>query len=68
MNRPEKRNAMNPQMHYEMDRALPDIEADPEVRAVVLTGAGEAYCAGQILTLIRIEMRITTRKIGRRSS
>ena len=49
MNRPEKPNAMNSQMHYEMDRALPDIEADPEVRAVVLTGAGEAYCAGQDL-------------------
>ena len=49
MNRPEKRNAMNPQMHYEMDRALPELEADPEVRAVVLTGAGEAYCAGQDL-------------------
>ena len=25
MNRPEKRNAMNPQMHYEMDRALPEL-------------------------------------------
>jgi trans-feruloyl-CoA hydratase/vanillin synthase len=49
MNRPEKRNAMNPQMHYEMDRALPELEADPDVKAVVLTGAGEAYCAGQDL-------------------
>ena len=26
MNRPEKRNAMNPLMHYEMDRALPELE------------------------------------------
>ncbi len=49
MNRPEKRNAMNPRMHYEMDRALPELEADPAVKAVILTGAGEAYCAGQDL-------------------
>ena len=49
MNRPEKRNAMNPQMHYEMDRALPELEADPAVKVVVLTGAGDAYCAGQDL-------------------
>ncbi len=49
MNRPEKRNAMNPQMHYEMDRALPELEADPETRLVVLTGEGEAFCAGQDL-------------------
>ena len=49
MNRPEKRNAMNPQMHYEMDRALPELEADTEVKLVVLTGAGETFCAGQDL-------------------
>ncbi len=49
MNRPEKRNAMNPRMHYEMDRALPELEADPDVRVVILTGAGDAYCAGQDL-------------------
>ncbi len=49
MNRPEKRNAMNPQMHYEMDRALPELEADPDTKVVVLTGAGETFCAGQDL-------------------
>jgi trans-feruloyl-CoA hydratase/vanillin synthase len=49
MNRPEKRNAMNPAMHYEMDAALPELEADPETKVVVLTGAGEAFCAGQDL-------------------
>ena len=49
MNRPEKRNAMNPQMHFDMDAVLPELEADPETRLVVLTGAGEAFCAGQDL-------------------
>ena len=41
MSHPEKRNAMNPQMHFDMDSVLPDLEADPETRVVVLTGAGE---------------------------
>jgi len=49
MNRPEKRNAMNPQMHYEMDQALPELEADPDTKVVVLTGAGNTFCAGQDL-------------------
>jgi len=49
MNRPEKRNAMNPQMHFDMDAVLPEIEADPEIRVVILTGAGDAFCAGQDL-------------------
>ena len=49
MNRPEKRNAMNPRMHFEMDAVLPELEADHETRLVVLTGAGEAFCAGQDL-------------------
>ena len=49
MNRPEKRNAMNPQMHFDMDAVLPELEADPEIRLVVLTGTGEAFCAGQDL-------------------
>jgi trans-feruloyl-CoA hydratase/vanillin synthase len=49
MNRPEKRNAMNPTMHYEMDAALPELESDPDTKCVILTGAGEAFCAGQDL-------------------
>jgi feruloyl-CoA hydratase/lyase len=49
MNRPEKRNAMNPKMHYEMDQVLPELEQDPDTKIVVLTGEGEAFCAGQDL-------------------
>ena len=49
LNRPEKRNAMTPQMHFEMDEVLPMLEADPEVKCIVLTGAGESFCAGQDL-------------------
>ncbi len=49
LNRPEKRNAMNPQMHYDMLDAITDLETDEETRVLVLTGAGESWCAGQDL-------------------
>ncbi|MCH9049766.1 MAG: p-hydroxycinnamoyl CoA hydratase/lyase [Proteobacteria bacterium] len=52
LNRPEKRNAMSPQLHYEADDALAKLETDPETKVLVLTGAGdEAFCAGQDLRL-----------------
>lgn len=49
MNRPEKRNAMSPQLHYDMDEALARLESDPDVRVVVVTGAGGNFSAGQDL-------------------
>lgn len=49
LNRPEKRNAMNPQLHYDMLDALTELETDEASRVVVLTGAGESWCAGQDL-------------------
>src|SRR3989304_8197684 len=49
LNRPEKRNAMNPQLHYDMLDAITELETDRETRVLVLTGAGESWCAGQDL-------------------
>jgi feruloyl-CoA hydratase/lyase len=49
LNRPEKRNCMNPQMHFEMCEILRELETDAETQVMVLTGAGEAWCAGQDL-------------------
>jgi len=46
LNRPEKRNAVNDQMHGELEAIFVDLSNDDEVRAVVLTGAGSAFCAG----------------------
>ena len=51
LNRPEKRNAMSPQLHYDMDAALEDLATDEETKVLVLTGAGKSYCAGQDLKL-----------------
>jgi 2-(1,2-epoxy-1,2-dihydrophenyl)acetyl-CoA isomerase len=49
LNRPDKLNAFNEAMHGELARALDRIEADPTVRALLLTGAGRAFSAGQDL-------------------
>ena len=50
-NRPEKRNAMSPQLHMEMADVLDELATDPETKVLVITGAGEAFCAGQDIKL-----------------
>jgi trans-feruloyl-CoA hydratase/vanillin synthase len=47
LNRPEKRNAMNPQLHREMYDALSELQFDPETHVLVITGNKESFCAGQ---------------------
>jgi 2-(1,2-epoxy-1,2-dihydrophenyl)acetyl-CoA isomerase len=49
LNRPDKLNAFNEAMHGELASALDRIEGKGAVRAVLLTGAGRAFCAGQDL-------------------
>ncbi len=49
LNRPEKRNAMSPQLHYDMLDAICELETDNETQVMVLTGAGDSWCAGQDL-------------------
>ncbi|MGE5595241.1 MAG: enoyl-CoA hydratase/isomerase family protein [Hyphomicrobiales bacterium] len=46
LNRPDKLNAWTPQMMAEMRRAMDDCVADRGVSAIVVTGAGRAFCAG----------------------
>ena len=48
-NRPEKRNAMNPTLHYEMEHLLMELETDPAAKVIVLTGAGNSWSAGMDL-------------------
>ncbi len=45
-NRPERRNALSTPMYGAFDRVLPQIERDPSVRVLLLTGEGGAFCAG----------------------
>jgi trans-feruloyl-CoA hydratase/vanillin synthase len=49
LNRPEKRNAMNPTLNREMIEVLETVEQDPRAKVVVLTGAGDAWTAGMDL-------------------
>jgi methylglutaconyl-CoA hydratase len=46
MNRPESRNALSTELLGELSRHLQAAMDDPDVRAVVLTGSGSAFCAG----------------------
>jgi 2-(1,2-epoxy-1,2-dihydrophenyl)acetyl-CoA isomerase len=49
LNRPDKLNSFTGEMHAELRVALDSIQADKNVRVLVLTGAGRAFCAGQDL-------------------
>jgi trans-feruloyl-CoA hydratase/vanillin synthase len=51
LNRPEKRNAMSPQLHMDMCDALDWAEEDDQTKVVIITGAGGNFCAGQDLKL-----------------
>ncbi len=50
LNRPEAMNAWNPAMARDLSHALAAIDKDDSVRAVVITGAGRAFCAGADLS------------------
>jgi feruloyl-CoA hydratase/lyase len=49
LNRPEKRNAMNPQLNAEMAEVLLELDADERCGVLVLTGAGDSFSAGMDL-------------------
>jgi feruloyl-CoA hydratase/lyase len=51
LNRPDKRNAMSPELDREMLDIILGLEGDPETRVLILTGAGDAFCAGMDLKL-----------------
>jgi enoyl-CoA hydratase len=46
LNRPEKLNALNRELRSEFCRTMQELRDDSEVRVVVITGAGRAFCAG----------------------
>lgn len=49
LNRPDKYNSFNTIMHGEVQTALDEVEADDNVRVLVITGSGRGFCAGQDL-------------------
>ena len=50
LNRPEKRNALNPELMTSLQQALERAAEDPQVRVVLLTGAGQDFCSGADLS------------------
>ena len=46
LNRPERMNALTPDLHHRLQDAVMDAARDPEVGALALTGAGRAFCSG----------------------
>jgi 2-(1,2-epoxy-1,2-dihydrophenyl)acetyl-CoA isomerase len=50
LNRPDRLNSFSLEMHEELRRVMHTIETDDSIRAILLTGAGRGFCAGQDLT------------------
>jgi enoyl-CoA hydratase/carnithine racemase len=53
LNRPEALNALNADMIQELGQVLSDIENDDNVRVVILSGAGKAFCVGMDLKFVK---------------
>ena len=52
INRPEVLNATNPRLHWELTQVWRTIDADPEARVALVTGAGKAFSAGGDLAMV----------------
>lgn len=50
LNRPERRNAQNPQMLYDLDAAFADCARDDSIKVIILTGEGPDFSSGHDLT------------------
>jgi enoyl-CoA hydratase len=46
LNRPDKRNALNPEVWEQLDQAIAEAEKDDPARVVLVRGAGKSFCAG----------------------
>lgn len=54
LNRPDRLNSLNTQMHEELMWELDAADADDDCRAILLTGAGRGFCAGQDLQDVQV--------------
>lgn len=64
LNRPERRNAIDLSLRYALAEAIEAADAEPAVRALVLTGAGGGFCSGgDISTMQRASRHETTARV-----
>ena len=62
LNRPEKKNAMNPQLHRDMTAALDELRYEDAAAVLVITGAGNAFCAGMDLKEVFHDLKVKNPK------
>ena len=62
LNRPKKKNAMNPQLHRDMTAALDELRYDDRTAVLVITGAGNAFCAGMDLKEVFHDLKVANPK------
>lgn len=53
LNRPDRLNAISPELLADLDHACAAVEGDPDARVMTLTAAGRAFCAGADLRAVR---------------
>jgi 2-(1,2-epoxy-1,2-dihydrophenyl)acetyl-CoA isomerase len=66
LNRPETYNAFNNEMSFELIDLLKHVRKDPEVRVIVITGEGKAFCSGQDLKDVQGKKRSITESVEKR--
>jgi len=64
LNRPDKLNAFNTEMHGEVKDALKGLKKDSDIRVLLMTGAGRGFCAGQDLSDRSVAPGDTPRDLG----
>jgi feruloyl-CoA hydratase/lyase len=62
LNRPDKKNAMNPQLHRDITAALEELRYDDAAAVLVITGAGNAFCAGMDLKEVFHDLKVNQPK------
>lgn len=65
LNRPAKKNAMNPALHLEMHDALTTLASDDSTRVLIITGAGTAFSAGMDLKEYFYDLKDRPREVDR---
>jgi enoyl-CoA hydratase/carnithine racemase len=64
LNRPEKLNAANDQLVEEVNDALFEFDADPELQVAILSGAGRAFCSGADVRQRQLRTRDELKRLG----
>jgi len=64
LNRPEKLNAANDQLVEEVNDALFEFDADPELKVAIVSGAGRAFCSGADVRQRQLRTREELKRLG----